>query len=191
MDEFEIYLRANTDLSGQDIEQIRTLAITKTLKRNEYLLREGEICRYKTFVIKGLLRMFGTAADGSDHILQFAPEHHWMLEAESYDNQQPAHYNIAAVETSRLLLWTKADFDSLLANIPLLKTYSEQIIQRNIYSSRNRLLMALSGTPEEKYQEFTKSFPDLLQKLPLHMIASYLGISIKTLTRIRQAQLRH
>jgi len=78
----------------------------------------------------------------------------------------------------------------LLADIPQLKSFAERLISRNIYSSRQRLLTALSATPEEKYHEFTQSFPDLLARLPLHMIASYLGISIKTLTRIRQAQLR-
>jgi len=190
MDEFEIYLRAHTNLNDGDIDRIRSLAVPKALRRNEFLLREGEICRYKIFVIKGLLRTFGTAADGSEHILQFSPEHSWTLDVESYDRQQPARSNIAAVENSEVLVWPKADFDGLLAGIPQLKSFAEQLISRNIYSGRQRLLTALSATPEEKYHEFIQSFPDFLARLPLHMIAAYLGISIKTLTRIRQAQLR-
>jgi CRP-like cAMP-binding protein len=190
MDEFELYLRGHTHLNDRDLGQIRSLAIPRTLRRNEFLLREGEICRYKIFVVKGLLRTFGTAADGSEHILQFAPEHSWTLDVESYDRQQPASSNIAAIENSEVLLWPKADFDSLLADIPQLKSFSQQLISRNIYNSRQRILTALSATPEEKYQEFVQAFPDLLPRLPLHMIASYLGISIKTLTRIRHAQLR-
>lgn len=189
-DEFEVYLRAHTDLNDGDMDRIRSLAVHKTLRRNEFLLREGEICRHKIFVMKGLLRTFGTAADGSEHILQFSPEHSWALDVESYDRQQPARYNIAAVENSEVLLWVKADFDGLLAGIPQLKSLAEQLISRNIYSGRQRLLTALSATPEEKYQEFIQSSPDLLARLPLHMIAAYLGISIKTLTRIRHAQLR-
>ena len=190
MDEFETYLRAHTNLNGGDIASIRLLAVPRALRRNEFLLREGEICRYKTFVIKGLLRTFGMATDGSEHILQFSPENSWTLDAESYDGQQPSRYNIAAVENSEVLLWSKADFDGLLAGIPLLKSFSAQLISRNIYNGRHRLLTALSATPEEKYREFIESFPDLLARLPLHMIAAYLGISVKTLTRIRQAQLR-
>src|SRR3569833_2901299 len=100
MDEFEIYFRAHTDLNDQDIDHVRAQAIRRTLRRSELLLREGEICRYKTFVMKGLLRTFGTAADGSEHILQFSPEHNWTLDAESYDCQQPTRYNIAAIEHS-------------------------------------------------------------------------------------------
>lgn len=190
MDEFEIYFRAHADLNEGDLDRIRSLAVPKALRRNEYLLREGEICRHKIFVTKGLLRTFATAADGSEHILQFSPEHSWTLDVESYDRQLPARSNIAAVENSEVLLWSKTDFEVLLASIPPLKLLAQQLISRNIYNSRQRLLTALSATPEEKYQEFIQSFPDFLARLPLHMIAAYLGISIKTLTRIRQAQLR-
>jgi len=190
MDEFELYLRARTDLNTGDINHILSLAIPRQLRRNEFLLREGEVCRYKIFVSKGMLRTFGTAADGTEHILQFAPEHSWTLDVESYDRQQPAHSNIAAIENSEVLLWPKTDFDNLLSTLPQLKDLSQQLISRNIYNSRQRILTALSATPEEKYQEFVQTFPDYLARLPLHMIASYLGISIKTLTRIRQAQLR-
>jgi len=190
MDEFELYFRAHTHLDDGTLHRIRSLAAERSLRRNEFLLREGEICRYKIFIAKGLLRTFATAADGSEHILQFAPEHSWTLDIESYDRQQPARTNIAAVENSEVLLWHKTHFDSLLADIPQLQSFSQQLISRNIYNSRQRILSALSATPEEKYQEFIQSFPDLLPRLPLHMIAAYLGISLKTLTRIRQAQLR-
>jgi len=136
-DEIATYLRANSNISDGEIEQVQSLAVTRALRRNEFLLREGEICRHKVFVSKGLLRTFGTAADGSEHILQFSPEHSWTLDVESYDRQVPALLNIAAVEDTVLLLWTKADFEHLLANIPGLKNYSQQLISRNIYNSGN------------------------------------------------------
>ncbi len=85
MDEFEEYFRAHTGLNDQDIDHVRAKAIHRTLRRHEHLLREGEVCRYKTFIMKGLLRTFGIAADGSEHILQFSPEHNWTLDAESDD----------------------------------------------------------------------------------------------------------
>lgn len=187
--EFETYLRTHTSLDGKDIDRICSLAIPRTLQRNELLLQEGQICRHKVFISKGLLRNFGTATDGSEHILQFSPEHSWTLDVESYDKQIPALYNIGAVERSELLLWTKADFELLLSEIPQMKELAQQLISHNIYSSRQRILITLSATPEEKYEDFVRSFPNLLSRLPLHMIAAYLGISLKTLTRIRHAQL--
>ena len=186
--EFETYLRTHTRLSSEDILRASSLATARTLQRNELLLQEGQVCRYKTFVAKGLLRTFGTVADGSEHILYFSPEHTWIVDAESYDKQTPSAFNIAAIEKSEVLLWRKSDFDNLWTDIPELKTFSQQLISRSSYNSRQRLFTSLSATPEEKYKDFDQNSPELLSRLPLHMIAAYLGISLKTLTRIRHAQ---
>ncbi|TWR25156.1 Crp/Fnr family transcriptional regulator [Mucilaginibacter pallidiroseus] len=188
-DKFEEYIISQTGMPAASVEHISSLACAKTLKRNELLVRAGEVCRNKIFVVSGLLRNYGVAANGSEHVLQFAPELSWTLDVESYDNGTPAISNIGAVEPSEVLLWAKADFDSMLQEYPLLKHFSQQVISRNIYYNRRRVMTALSASPEEKYEEFVRSFPKLLGRLPLHMIASYLGISLKTLTRLRHAQL--
>lgn len=186
---FHKYLHTNTSLDEEDIERICSAAMSRSLHRNELLLQQGQICRHKIFVVNGLLRNYGIIEDGSEHILQFSAERSWTLDVESYDRQTPSQYNIAAVERSEVLLWTKTDFDFLLSDIPAFKALSQQLISHNIYNSRQRLLTALSATPEEKYEDFIRNFPDLLSRVPLHMIASYLGISLKTLTRIRHAQI--
>ena len=188
--EFSRYLSAQTDLDDDAIRRIESLASSRSLRRKENVFQAGEICRHKVFVVRGLLRTFGTSDDGSEHILQFSPELNWTLDAESYDRQVPSRVSIGAIEASEVLLWTKNDFDSLLKSTPALKTLAEQIIARNMHYSRQRILMTLSATPEEKYAEFVQTFPTYLSRLPLRMIAAYLGISIKTLTRIRHAQLQ-
>lgn len=185
---FETYLRNHSTLSEEQIMQVSSLAQPRKLKRNERLLTAGDVCRHKTFVVSGLLRTYSLASDGNEPVLQFSPELSWTLDAESYDKQLPSQYNIAAVQPSEVLLWHKPDFDKLLAELPPLKKYAEQLISSNVYSSRQRLLKALSASPEEKYEDFVQHFPGLLSRLPLRMIAAYLGISIKTLTRIRHAQ---
>jgi len=187
-DLFEQYLRNEAGLDEEILLQARSRAAVRTLRRNELLLRPGEICRHKIFVIKGLLRTYSVSDDGNETILQFSPEMNWTLDAESYDQQIPSRYYISAVENSEVLLWHKNDFDRLLAELPPLKKYAEQLISRNIYISRHRLQTALSATPEEKYEEFVRTNPSLLARLPLRMIAAYLGISLKTLTRIRHGQ---
>jgi CRP/FNR family transcriptional regulator, anaerobic regulatory protein len=188
--EFEAYLNTYTTLTPHEIKKVSNLAVNRALKRNEDVLTAGEVCRHKTFVLSGLLRTFGISADGNEHILQFSPENTWTLDVESYDKQQPAQFNITAVEPSQVLLWHKTDFQNLLTEVPGMKQLAEQLIARNTYYSRQRLLTTLSGTPEEKYEDFIHRFPDLIQRLPLRMIAAYLGISIKTLTRIRHTQLQ-
>lgn len=187
--EFETYLRSHADFSDDDLKRIVSVAVPKVLHRNDFLLLEGEVCRHKTFIVRGMLRVFGTRADGSEHILLFCPEYTWTLDVESYDKQAPSRSSIAAVEETEVLLWAKPDFDRLLADIPQLKTFSEQLIARAMHNHRQRLLTILSATPEEKYNDFLRDSPNLIKRLPLRMIAAYLGISLKTLTRIRHAQL--
>lgn len=187
--QFETYLRTH-GLPEDSISRISGLAVCRTLRRNEFLFRAGDVCRHKVFILNGLLRTFGITADGNEHILQFSPEYSWTLDVESYDKQIPSKVNINAVEASEILLWHKADFDTLLIEVPELKIYADQLIARNIHHNRDRILTALSGTPEEKYEDFVRKYPGLLSRLPLRMIASYLGISLKTLNRVRHAQLQ-
>ena len=186
----ENYLRKSTDLNHDEIKRIAQQATFRKLRRNEFLFREGELCRYKAFIAVGMVRTFGITPDGNEHILQFSPEDSWALDAESYDRNEPSRYNISAVEPSELLLWTKFEFNTLLAEIPNLKSFAERLIASNIYSTRQRLLTSLSATPEQKYDDFVQKSPDLQSRLPLWMIAAYLGVSLKTLTRLRHAQLQ-
>jgi CRP-like cAMP-binding protein len=187
--EFENYLK-KYDLPDDAIAHISSLAMSRTLRRNEFLMNAGEICKHKVFVMSGMLRIFNITADGNEHILQFSPEHNWVLDVESYDMQVPSKVNIGAIEASEILYWHKADFERLLIEVPQLKSYANQLISRNIHHSRDRILIALGATPEEKYEDFVKKFPNLLNRLPLRMIASYLGVSLKTLNRVRHAQLQ-
>lgn len=188
--EFENYLACQTDLPVETIRHISSLATLRRLKRNEMLLSAGEICRHKVFVIDGLLRTYHIKPDGNEHILHFSPQHTWTLDVESYDKLTPSLINIEAVERSTVMLWAKPDFDKLLKDIPELKKFSERLIAGTIYNNRNRILTILSNTPEERYADFVNAHPDYLARLPLRMVAAYLGISLKTLTRIRHAQLQ-
>ncbi|MDB5156295.1 MAG: putative transcriptional regulator, Crp/Fnr family, partial [Mucilaginibacter sp.] len=86
--------------------------------------------------------------------------------------------------------WTKKDFNYLFDNIPSLKVYSDRLISTNLYRTRQRVFSALSATAEEKYEEFIETYPNILARVPLHMIASFLGVSRETLSRIRHAQVK-
>ncbi|MDJ1472073.1 Crp/Fnr family transcriptional regulator [Xanthocytophaga flava] len=189
LSEFKKYLSESLELPDQEIQPILSSAIPRKLRRNELLLQAGDVCRHKVFIVSGILRTYSISANGNEHIVQFSSEKEWTLDIESYDLEIPSIVNIAAVEPTEAVLWKKNDFNALLASLPLLKKYSEQLISRKIYENRQRLLTAISATPEEKYDDFIRNNPHLVTRLPLHMIAAYLGISLKTLTRIRHAQL--
>lgn len=189
--EFRRYLEQHAPrLTEAEVIRIESAAEGKQVHRNDFLFREGEVCHYKIFVAKGLLRTYSVDTDGNEHIVQFNPENTWAIDAESYDNQIPSRYNLTAVEESELLLWKRDNFNHLLAGIPALSSFAGQLISKAVYNGRERLLSALSAAPEQKYTDFLRTHPQLISRLPLWMIASYLGISLKTLTRIRHAQLQ-
>lgn len=190
-EDFEAYITSYDSFTRDELKQMRSLSTVKKLRRKQFLLQEGEICRYKTFVVKGLLKTYRLKDDGTEYIMRFAAENSWSVDHESYNNQTPAKYYIETLEATELIQWTKENFDVLLAAIPALRTLSEKIKADNLDASQDRILMNISYTSEEKYQQFVTAFPDIFRRVPLHMVASYLGVSRETLSRIRHAQIRH
>jgi len=186
--EFKKYIREQAAVTDNDIKLFCETAIERKMRRKDFLLQEGEICRYKAFVTKGFLRTYRITDDGTEHIMQFSPENSWTTDPESYKNNTPSCYNIDALEYTEVVMWTKKDFHYLFENIPAVKAYSDQLFSRNLYVTRHRLFNAISATAEEKYDEFIKTYPDILTRVPLHMVASFLGVSRETLSRIRHAQ---
>lgn len=186
---FEKYILEKASFTEDELGQLRLLGEVKKLRRRQFLLQEGEVCRHKTFVVKGLLRAYRLADDGTEHIMRFAPENGWMIDNESYSNQKPSQYYIEAMEDSQLIVWTRDNMNKLFESIPAFKLLSEQIKEQSINDSQQRILINISYTAEEKYLSFIKSFPEVFSRVPLHMVASYLGVSRETLSRIRHAQL--
>jgi CRP-like cAMP-binding protein len=185
-DIFETYITSHAAFTTEELRYMHSLAIEKKVRRRGLLLRDGEICRYKIFVAKGLLRTYCQKDDGTEYNMGFAAETAWTTDAESFHNGTPSKFTIEALEDSEVILWSKEHVDELFAALPAFKAYSVQLISNNLQASRDRILMNISATAEEKYQEFTTSFPDVFSRVPLHMVASYLGVSRETLTRIRR-----
>jgi CRP-like cAMP-binding protein len=122
--------------------------------------------------------------------MRFAAEHTWTTDHESYYHQIPSKYNIEAVEDTTVVLWTKENFIELTEAIPVLKTYVVDVMASSMNAIQGRILGNISYTNEEKYQDFINTYPNVFQRVPLHMVASYLGISRETLSRIRHAQVK-
>lgn len=180
------YLTARGSFNAAELAQIAAATGTKQLKRRQVLLRKGDVCRHMTFVVSGALRLYRTDEDGTEHILRFATENWWLNDHESFNSGLPAKGAIDALEDSQLLLWSKADWERLTTNIPALDVVQSRLLSRSLEAHVNRLYTALSHSAEARYQEFVQAFPGLYQRVPLRMIASYLGVSRETLSRIRR-----
>jgi CRP-like cAMP-binding protein len=160
--------------------------VFRKLRKRQYLLQEGDVCIYQAFVEKGMLRSYTIDEKGAEHILQFAPEGWWAADLSSYITGEPSRFTIEALEDSELLLLSKPSWDHLMQAIPKFEHYFRIIIQNHLIATQKRLMQSLSETAEEKYLKFTKTYPECVQRVPQHMIASYLGITRETLSRLRK-----
>lgn len=183
---FRNYLTSKAAFTDAELEQLEAAAVIKKLKRREFLLPKGDVCRHMAFVVSGCLRLYRTDEAAQEHIMRFAIENWWITDAESFRTGLPAHSAIDALEDTHVLLWSRENFERLKREIPTFNAMESQLAGRNFDAQINRLYTAISQTAEERYQEFVKAFPDFYQRIPLHMIASYLGVSRETLSRIRK-----
>ena len=172
-------------ISDEEFNFCKTLFVPKKLRKRQYLLQEGDVCKYNTFVSNGLLRSYTIDNKGSEHILQFAFEGWWIGDIYSFITEKPSNFNIEALEDCELLLITKTSMDVLFEKVPKFERYFRILIQNNLIATQRRLMGTLSETAEEKYTNLMSNFPGCLQRVPQHMIASYLGITRETLSRIR------
>jgi CRP-like cAMP-binding protein len=180
------YLTSKATFTDAELEQFEALAIVKKLKRREYLLRSGEVCYHIAFVVRGFLRLYRTDDAAEEHILRFAIENWWITDGESFRTGLPAIGAIDALEDTQVLLWSKENFELLKRAIPTFSALENQLSGRNVDAQVNRLYATISHSAEARYHAFVQAFPDFYQRIPLHMIASYLGVSRKTLSRIRK-----
>lgn len=158
----------------------------KKVSKHEMLLQEGEVCRNTFFVEKGLLRMYSIDKNGKEHVIQFAPEN-WLIGDRSslYFNEKSRYY-IEAVEESEVLFLQPDFFSKLLEEFPNTIEKNDLIIQKHVKSLQDRINSLLGETAEERYLKFIKMYPDLLLRVPQWMIASYLGITPESLSRVRK-----
>ena len=173
-------------LTEEEFNYCKTLFLPKKLRKRQYLLQEGDVCKYQAFVEKGILRSYTVDDKGNEHILQFASEGWWMADLDSFLTNDPSLFNIEALEDAELLLITKPSWEQLMQKLPKFEHYFRILLQNHLIATQRRLLQSLSETAEERYIHFMNTYPGCVRRIPQHMIASYLGITRETLSRIRK-----
>ena len=173
-------------LTEEEFDYCQSLFVPKKLRKRQYLLQEGDVCRYQAFVEKGMLRSYTTDEKGAEHILQFASEGWCIADLSSYLTGEPSRFHIEALEEAELLLLSRPHWEELMQKVPKLEHYFRILVQNHLVATQKRLMQSLSETAEEKYVQFTHTYPECLQRVPQHMIASYLGVTRETLSRLRK-----
>jgi CRP-like cAMP-binding protein len=180
------YIRDRVSISDKELDAIIAVSAIKKLRRKQYLLQEGDVWKLIAFVVKGCLRTYTVDKRGVEHINSFSIENWWAGDRESLLTGKPSIYNIDAIEDSEILLIAHDNYDMLCKEIPAFNQMVADIHNRSFIAAQKRIHVAISYTAEEKYANFVETYPLLVNRIPLHMIASYLGITPETLSRMRK-----
>jgi CRP-like cAMP-binding protein len=185
------YLEARASFTEAQLAYLEPHFIPRSFAAGDFLQRAGEVATHAAFITSGCLRSYVIDAKGKEHIVQFAPETWWLADNKSLASRTPSQYFYEAIEPSELLLCTPASHVEIVANCPPYASSFQTGLQKHAAAKDQRIVSTLSTSAEERYLEFVETYPSLVQRVPQFMLASYLGISPETLSRIRKNLSRH
>lgn len=168
------------------LEFCSTFYEIKEVKKHEIILREGEISDSTFFVEKGLLRMYSIDKAGKEHVIQFAPENWIISDTTSQLLNEKSRFYIEAIEESTIIVTKEGFFEKLSKIYPDVAEKNQRLMFNHIKSLQNRVNALISTTAEERYMDFLKKYPSLMLRAPQWMVASYLGITPESLSRVRK-----
>jgi CRP-like cAMP-binding protein len=167
----------------QDI--IRSLFTPKKFRKRQYLLQEGDIARFETFIVQGVTRTYEVDEKGQEHVVQFGLEDWWVGDLYSFLTETPTKFNIDCIEDTEVLQITKANLETLYQRVPKMERHFRIMIPNAFITATNWLAATLAKSATERYNDFITQYPQIGQRVPNHQIASYLGITPQSLSRIR------
>ena len=165
---------------------VRTMFQPVALRPREFLQRAGSVATHAAFVARGCLRSYVIDAKGKEHIVQFAPETWWLADNVSLSSRTPSDYFMDALEDSELLLIDPASHETIVERVPGYAAAFRKGLQRHAAAKDERIVGTMSASAEERYLQFLKTYPSLATRVPQWMLASYLGVSPETVSRIRR-----
>lgn len=159
----------------------------KTLEKGQYLLKNGDVCRYDNYVVSGALKAFYINSDrGNEEIIYFAIDDWWATDIESFSKQEPSIYNIQAIKKTTVLQISHHSFQKMLIAIPALERYFRVILESYLGAQQKRIIYNNVRDAESRYYDFLETYPKIASKVPQYLIASYLGVSAEFISRIRK-----
>jgi len=177
-------------LSEDEKALFKQVFIPSKLRKRQYLLQAGDHCKYFAFIVKGSMRQYSVDDKGAEHIVRLGVEGWWMGDRESWVMATPSMYNIDAWENSEMLLLNRENALELIRKVPAFVEMTRQLDERNNIANQRRLTSSISASAEKRYTDFIACYPELLERFPQHIIASYLGITKDTLSRVKRQFLR-
>lgn len=185
MESLRRHIEAIVSITDEEFDYIASHFEVKKLRKHAYLVREGDMVDHEYFVVKGCLKAYVYDEEKvKEHIFQFAVEDWWMTDREAIIKKTKATINIDCLEDCELLSISRENRDKLCAEMPKFKDYLFIKVSNGYVSLQNRIVILLRNNAKERYDVFIKQYPHLPQRIPKTLIASYLGVSRETLSRL-------
>ena len=186
----QAYFERTAKLTEEDIALLRSVFLPRSFKKGELFLREGELTKYGAFVEKGFLRSYVIDNKGKEHIIQFAPENWWIGGRGPESPEAPSAVFIDAIEDTEALLIDLKGHNTMMERVTGYAAGFRAGIERRSAAKDKRIVHSLTASAEERYGDFLRTYPSIAQRVPQHMLASYLGVTPETLSRIRAKALQ-
>jgi CRP-like cAMP-binding protein len=183
---FKEYLFRQAAVTSEEYDVLSPLLQFRHFRPGEFVLMEGDICMHHLFVEKGLLRSYTVDEAGKEHIIQFAPENWFIGDRGSYYFNQPSDMNIQAIEPTDVVMFDQAFLERAMCTRQEFSIFNERLLQNHIRQLQGRINLLLSASAEKRYLSFIETYFDLTLRIPQWMIASYLGITPESLSRVRK-----
>ncbi|WP_303315572.1 Crp/Fnr family transcriptional regulator [Flavivirga abyssicola] len=179
------YINKNVSLTEAEEEVLLSKVIYRTYLKGQFIVQQGDVCKYECFVLSGCTKTFHVDNEGQEHIIMFSIEDWWTADMGSFITQTPADFNVQCLEKTELIMFSYDVIEDLYAAIPKLERFFRQIIQKAFIASQKRIIRSFSLTAKDRYIYFRNQYPKIEQRIPQYMIASYLGITKEFLSKIK------
>lgn len=179
------YMSQYITLTQEEVTYLVSKVIYRTYLKGQYIVQQGDICKYECFVVSGCTKMFHVDDEGQEHIIVFSIEDWWSADMGSFITQTPADYSVQCLEHTKVIMFSHDTIEDLYAKIPKLERFFRQIIERAFVASQKRIIRNFSLSAKERYLYFRNQYPKIERRIPQYMIASYLGITKEFLSKIK------
>ncbi len=179
-------IRRYVDISEEETERIKAISEVKTIRKRQFLDQPGFVSRFRNYVIDGSFRSYYVDEEGKEHTVQIAINDWFVSDFYSYITQTPATLFVEALEDSKIIQMKYEDIEPLCKELHSVSEYFRVSTEKAFAFSRNRALSNLSKTAEERFLEFNDRYPNIIERVPQYIVASYLGISAEFLSKIRK-----
>jgi len=180
------YLNQYIQLTPEEEVIISSKVKQRTYLKGQYILQGGDVYKYQTFILSGKVRTFYLDDNGNEHIISFGIENWWVGDLCSLTEQTPADFNVQCLERTQVVQIFHEDMEWLYKEVPAMERFFRLLLQKAYTTMSKRIVRNHSLSAKDRYLLFLKEYPAIAQRVPLYMIASYLGITKEFLSTIRK-----